>query len=127
LFLAISIGLGFGANQGNITVIAFILILSMIVISKRLSSSHKENSILNLIIMSQKPSTLDLDKILDTLNEYCSSIALKRLDETKEMFEVALFVEFVNYEKLIETKKALQKLDQELKITYLDNSNINIG
>ena len=43
LFLAISVGLGFGANQGSITVIALIIIISIIIVSKKQSYKDEEN------------------------------------------------------------------------------------
>ena len=53
LFLAISIGLGFGANQGSITTIALIIILAIIIITKKLVFQDFENNNLHLTIMSK--------------------------------------------------------------------------
>ena len=127
LFLAISIGLGFGANQGNITFIALIIILSIIMISKKQLYKNEENNSLNLTIMSQKPKGIVLEDIIGTLKKHCSGVNIKRLDESEDYFEASFLVEFDNYKKLIETKKDLQQLDKKINITYLDRSNISIG
>ena len=127
LFLAISIGLGFGANQGSITVIALIIIMSIILVSKKQSYKDEENNSLNLTIMSQKPREIVLEDIIGTLKKHCSGVNIKRLDESDEVFEVSFLVEFDSYKELIEAKNDLRKLDKKISITYLDRSNINMG
>ena len=44
LFIAISIGLGFGANQGNITIVSFIIILASLVLIKKLGRNNEDNN-----------------------------------------------------------------------------------
>ena len=127
LFLAISIGLGFGANQGSITVIALIIIMSIILVSKKQAFKDEENNSLNLTIMSQKPREIVLEDIIGTLKKHCSGVNIKRLDESDEVFEVSFLVEFDSYKELIEAKNDLRKLDKKISITYLDRSNINMG
>lgn len=124
LFLAISIGLGFGANQGNITFIGLIIIILIIVVSKTRSYKNGENNSLNLIIMSRKPGEIVLEDIIETLKKYCSAVNIKRLDESDEVFEASFLVVYDNYKKLIESQKAIKKLNDNLKFTFLDTNNI---
>ena len=121
LFLAIAIGLGFGANQGIITVIAFGIITVVIVLVNKFYQDNFENQNLHLTVSSHNPSKIDVDRIVEILKEHCSVVRLKRLDESGEAFEVSFLVELEDYGKLVEAKKALQELDETMSITYMDN------
>ena len=121
LFLAISIGLGFGANQGVITVVAFAIITVITILVSKLSHKTYENQNLNLTVISYNPPKIGVDKIVDTLSGYCSAVNLRRLDETKEIVEVSFLVEFRDFEQLNKAKIALQQLDDSLKFSFLDS------
>ncbi len=124
LFIAVSIGLGFGANQGVITVIAFIVIAAVLILIKKYSHDPDESQNLYLTVSSQSPEKTKLDKIVNTLKDHSMAINLKRLDETSEIMEAAFLVEFRGYEQLKEAKNALQELDKTLKFSFLDNKHI---
>ena len=124
LFLAIAIGLGFGANQGVITIIAFFIITMMLVAVRTFVSKPEENLNLHVAISSQKPNESVIDKVVETLKDHCSVVRLRRIDETAEMFEASFIVDFKDYEQLNETKKALIKLDGNLKFSFLDSKGI---
>ena len=124
LFLAIAIGLGFGANQGLITVIAFIIIALIIILVRKITSDTYENQNLYLTINSKKPKEVAIDRIVETIKKHCSVVNLRRLDETNEVVEASFLVEFSNFEQLNETKKALQKLDDAITFNFLDNKGI---
>ena len=121
LFLAISIGLGFGANQGVITVVAFAIITVITVLVGKFSHKTYENQNLNLTVISYNPPKIGVDKIVDILSGYCSAVNLRRLDETKEIVEASFLVEFHNFEQLNKAKVALQELDDSLKFSFLDS------
>jgi len=123
LFLAIAIGLGFGADQGVITVIAFILI-AIIIFIRNISNKVEDNQNLHLTICSDDPKKIKLEQIIEILKETCSGVNLNRFDETNEAFEASFLVEFRDFEQLMETKHALQKLNDSFKITFLDNKGI---
>ena len=124
LFLAIAIGLGFGANQGLITVIAFIIIALIIILVRKISSDTYEDQNLYLTINSKKPKEVAIDRIVETIKKHCSAVNLRRLDETNEIVEASFLVEFSSFEQLDETKKALQKLDDAITFNFLDNKGI---
>ena len=79
---------------------------------------------LHLRTLPELKSIVDLNDIIGTLNKYCSTVNIKRLDESNEVFEASFLVKYDNYKKLIETQKAIQKLNNNLKFTFLDNKNI---
>lgn len=124
LFLAISIGLGFGANQGSITTVAILVILAIIIATYKFMSKDNENNNLHLTILSEGKDGISIEDIIKTLNKSCSAVNIKRMDESDKLLEVTFFVEFENYNKLIKIKNELRALNQEVKVTFLDNQGL---
>jgi len=124
IFLVIAIGLGFGANQGVITIIAFINITVIIILVKKRSQEVYENQNLHLTISGQTSLNIGVDKIVETLKKNCSAANLRRLDETNEIFEASFIVEFQDFEQLNKTKVSLQQLDDKLRFSFLDNKGV---
>jgi hypothetical protein len=123
LFLAIAIGLGFGANQGGATIVAF-MVISLIIIFKGMISSADEDYNMNLLILHENSSDLDINKIINLVKRNCKSVRLKRYDKTENSLNTAFSVEIKNHKKLIDLQTELNKLDKNIKITFLDNSGI---
>ena len=121
LFLAIAIGLGLGADQGAITVIAFVLIGALVMIIKKYSSISHEDQNLFLTIRSEKPGSIEIEDILATLKKYCDVVDLRRLDESNSVFEAAFMVEARNFDQMNLAKKELQNNNDMITIQYLDN------
>jgi hypothetical protein len=122
LFLAISIGLGFGANQGVVTTIGVIMILTMIMLGKKYYNDKNDQNNLHVSILSKTPKAVNLDSLISMLSNNCSRVDLRRLDETKESIELLFVIEYENYQQLIIIKNALFAFDNNIKITYLDNN-----
>lgn len=123
LFLAISIGLGLGADQWIITLAAFFIIVGIIYL-KSLSTRMEDNHNLYLTVNSHNPKKVELNEIVTVLGKYCSLINLKRFDETKEMLEASFLVEYESFSQLNESKRDLEKLGDSVRITFLDNKGI---
>tara|TARA_B100001059_G_scaffold187086_1_gene189180 strand:- start:2182 stop:3009 length:828 start_codon:yes stop_codon:yes gene_type:complete len=124
LFLAISIGLGFGANQALITIIALVLILSIITIIKLFSSKYYDNQNLFLTILCLNPNVLSSKQIIDTVSNHCLNVNLRRIDETSDLIEISLSVELENFDDVNKLKLELQNFDNNIKFTLLDNKGI---
>lgn len=123
LFLAIAIGLGLGADQRLITLSAFTVIVAVLIFrAMRQKTTERPN--LYLTVTSNNPAKVALEQIVSVLNEHCSLVNLRRLDENKDLIEVAFLVEYENFEKLSASKSALYKLDDSMKLAYLDNQGI---
>lgn len=123
LFLAIAIGLGFGADQRLITLSAFAIIVSVLLLRNIRRGSYERPN-LYLTVTSADPAAAALEKIVSVLNSHCSAVNLRRLDETKEKLEASFLVEFSDFEKLNAGKAALQKLDESMKVAFLDNQGV---
>ena len=124
MFLSISIGLGLGADQTLITIIALFLILACIVSVKLFSKEKLINSNLFLTIESDGENHIKIEKIIEVIKENCAKIELNRLDETASFLEASFMIETNNFESLNNSKAKLLSLDDNLKITFVDNKGL---
>jgi len=124
LFLAIAIGLGLGANQTVITMIGFLIIVSMVVFRKKVTTISDSNQNLHLVIQSQKADDRFFEKLVKQLKSFCSVVHLKRFDESKDVLEVTFLIEIEDFNQLTEMKNALLTLNDTMRISFLDNKGV---
>ena len=125
LFFAIALGLGFGANQGLITGIAFIVMCGVIALSKE-QQGKEQNKNLFITISANKPRNVQFDEVVDVLSRYCPDVVIKRLDAKKDFFEASFLVEFEDFKKFNEAQAALLSLDDTLALTFLDQKDLSV-
>lgn len=123
LFLCISIGLGLGADQTVVTLLAFVVIIAIIIFQSR---SHKTIEIQNFIISisSKNPEQKELNSIIEILKSNCSAVNMKRVDESRESLETSFLVEFNDVNQFMKCKDALQSSNEKLKIIFMDNAGL---
>lgn len=119
LFLSIATGLGLGADQTAVTLVAFFVIVGMIILRSRFRPGL-ENQHLYLQISSTGPGRLALDQVVDVLKAKCSSVKLKRVDEANGALEASFIATFRDFSQLNSAKEALRNLDDSIKIQFLD-------
>lgn len=124
LFITIAIGLGMGADQRLITVVAFTIIILVVLLRHHTTKNTEENQNLHLTISSTVPGGVDLQKIVEILKMGCSEVNLKRFDETEILLSASFLVEFKEFINLVQIKEKLRELDNTVKITFLDNSGL---
>ena len=122
LFLAISLGLGFGANQHAITLVAFTLILILVYIQTKFKGVYSTQNL--FLTIKLKQGKKDLDKITDKLKVYCSKIDLKRVDQDKDVLEVAFEVEFKDNVQVNKALKTVRGLSKTAEVTLIDQTGI---
>jgi len=59
--------------------------------------------------------------IMEVLKKHCAVVDIKRFDETKNIVEAMFVVETDNFEQIVRSKAELLKIDESMKITFLDN------
>lgn len=121
LFLTIAIGLGCGAGLTILTLVAFIGFISVIWLNNRYKKDMETQN-LYLTVTSNIPSAVDLTKIIGELKKHCSSIKLKRSDESSSALEASFYVEFNDFEQLEQAKTALKSIHPSVGITFMDNT-----
>ena len=123
LFFAISLGLGFGANQTMITLMAFIIIL-LIVSLHRIKNVGTKSQVLMLTVGSPKPREFNVNELIKAIKPYCHQIDLKRQDEEENTVELGCYVDFKNLEAMHKSFQAIRKLLPKAKITSIDQSKL---
>ncbi|HSG99070.1 MAG TPA: hypothetical protein VLB27_03410, partial [candidate division Zixibacteria bacterium] len=98
--------------------------ISLVLILKYYSRGRRERQNLHLTVTAGDPKAVSLDRIVSTLEERCTLVNLRRFDETPTELEASFLVEFSDFAGLNETRRALQALDEKLRITFLDNKGV---
>lgn len=119
LFLAIAVGLGLGADQRAITLVAFVGIAAFTAIAARSRADDGEN--LHLTVSSEGPEKVGLERMLEVLREHCTVVKLKRLDDAGEVLEASFLVEYESVEALQASQRALRALDGSVRVSFIDN------
>ncbi len=120
LFLAIAIGLGLGADQRLITLVAFAGILAIVAVKEALSKPEDHPN-LYLTVTSHNPRKLALDEIVRILEAGATEVDLKRFDEDGEALEASFVVDFESFEALNRVKAELQEAGDDVKVSFLDH------
>lgn len=117
-FIAISIGLGFGADQKIITLVGVLFVLLFVILTGATNKKRQaqQNLILSIIGGSEK---VDEAQIISTLKQFCSQVDIKRIDQSKDVAELSLSVEFNGVEDLLQAKDALAKLG-EIEFSFIE-------
>ena len=80
----------------------------------------RDNQNLHLTISSHNPNKIELKQITTILEQHCSSVNLKRFDETNELLEASFLVDFGDYEDMENVRRELSELSESVKVTFLD-------
>src|SRR3989344_8397503 len=125
LFFVIAIGLGLGASQFLITIIAFVIISVLIVIR---SWTHKKEESQNLFISINVKNSKEatLKQITDILKQNCYAVSLKRFDQTEDnALETSFLIDIPSLDALENIKRDILKVSRSASISYLDKSGIS--
>ncbi len=122
LFLVIGIGLGMGANQPGITILAFLLIIALHILTnlgkaKSVISTQKQ---MVLHLSSQLLSEISINEVL---LPNVSALELKRLVTEKGTTHLVYDIEFDTMEQISDIKTILLDKDPTLKFSLIDQGN----
>lgn len=123
LFLTIAIGLGLGADQVLITVSAFVII-SLIIWSRNILHKKEDTQNLHFTLSSDNTDEINIEKVIEVLSKHCTSVNLKRLDESNDFIEASFLVEFGSIDQLNKSKQEIKELSDSVKIIFLDTKSI---
>jgi len=123
LFLSIAVGLGFGANQRMVTILAFGVILGILGVQKMISGKFQpqDNLYLNLNLPTKN---FNLKKLLGLLAKHTKKIDLKKIRTEKKLAQVAGRVEFANSASLDTLLKSLKKTYPKIEISLIDTDSL---
>ena len=119
LFLSIGIGLGLGANQREITIIGFVIIVAVFILNNFKSTKYQEYN-LYLVLKSVKSPNINMKDINDLLTRHCQIVDMKRYDENEVNSEIVYFINCTDINILNNIKHDLNKIDTKIDISFSD-------
>lgn len=126
-FIAIAIGLGFGANQLWPTLIGSFVLFAIIYFA---SKKKIVNSINQNLIISLRDTKKDLSEIQENITSIISQHSLRteliRLNVQKNELDFNFLVVLNDYENINKVSQDLRKLDSGISITFIDSQNMTI-
>ena len=124
LFMAITIGLGCGADQVFITTVSLIFISGVIVVLKRFTSTYYSSANLYITVSGKSGSMLSLTNISDVISHHCTSAKLKRFDKIGETLEAVYQANFESLEDLTMAQTELEEIDSAVRFSILDQEGV---
>ncbi|NNC83045.1 MAG: DUF4956 domain-containing protein [Flavobacteriales bacterium] len=121
LFFTIAVGLGLGANQRIVTLVAFGLLM-VIIWGRHFIKPRKQHRNLFLTLRSDSKS-LELESIGSLIKEHFPSHALKRLDDDNRSTEASYHVDVKKPEQILGFKNSLHQTHPEVKVGFIDIEN----
>ena len=118
LFFCIAIGLGLGANQVIITLIAFVVIAGIIALNGMFRKKERPQNLI-LTISSEDPK-VESDHLIAILEQHASAANLKRIDASNGRLEASFILALDSYEQLRAIEKALKESQPDVSYTFLD-------
>jgi Domain of unknown function (DUF4956) len=125
LFLAISAGLGLGAGQPLITIVAFFVILGLIVIRSFLYKNPGQPNLF-MTVASPASANLGANQILQSLAAVGAAAILKRLDRTPDLLEAAFLVDFKGINELEQFAERMRVLSPEVRISCVEDRGLGM-
>jgi hypothetical protein len=119
LFLAISLGLGFGAGQTVLTVLAFGVIVAILALKFLVRRGGQQPNFF-LTISSPADPRVTLPKITSVLAAHAAGSLLTRLDETSTAMEASFRVQFDSLARLQACNQQLRSLADSIQVSYLE-------
>ena len=127
LFIAIAMGLGLGANQTVPTIIAGVVILTVVALL-RWTRREAGNKNLYLSIDWKNPADGNPDRLLNRLNEVISKHVLtsdlRRFDVRPESLEATYFLDIASTDQLSTLVDELRSSFPMIGVTFLDQNQL---
>lgn len=125
LFLVIAIGLGCGAGQPLLSLIVYVLILTIILIDNRFGgkTSFKKHDNMYLNINTSMDNVEELTGLFADKLPY---VELKRLDQTAKGLSVSYLVRTDNIQQIESVRKAINTASEGSTISFVDQPSLGI-
>ncbi len=127
-FIAIAIGLGFGANQLVPTVIGTIVLFLIIYLAGRRNVKNNINQ--NLLVSLNGKEKKDLvtfqSNLTKVIAENSERTELVRLNQSKNNLDFNFLVVLNDYNSINRITEELSGLDDSISITFIDSQNMTI-
>jgi len=122
LFLTIGVGLGFGAGYIMLTILAVLLIL-LIIFIKYLFTRRDNQHNLFVNFATLKEERFDAEELIDVLDQYTSTLKLKRFEESDSQFEATFNAVFPDIKSLSGCKDTILSKYPGCNLNYVEMEN----
>ena len=123
LFLAIGIGLGMGASQPLITSVAFVIIVTIIIIRHFVRPTAQQSNMFVTVTSSGEEKATALN-ILNMLKDVGAQASLKRSDDRPDGFEASFLVDFPDISSFEKFSTNMKEKSPNASVTCMDNHGI---
>ena len=118
LFFTISVGLGLGANQRMVTLVAFGILMFILWGRFFLGSRLKQRNL--FLTLRSDSASLDMNSIQVLVSQHFKHNALKRFDDDNTSTEASFHVDVEQSDQLIAFKEAIHSAHPQVKVGFLD-------
>lgn len=119
LFMVIGIGLACGANQPLLAVIALVIILLIMGVSKRLTGEWQQTHS-GRLFLNITTDINDLEKISAVLVAHLPYVELKRMDTLEEGLDLSFVARADSTEQLNQLQLALRQVSEKTRLSLLE-------
>ncbi len=123
LFIAIALGLVLGANQREIALLGFIVVMG-IVWARFFTKPRLGHQNLFLSISTDQPDQITLAAIVELVKETFDGAELKRYDVSPQGLDVSFIIEARDPEKLELFHTKLKEKHSQIQVSFLENTPI---
>lgn len=122
LFLTIGVGLGFGAGYVLLTILAVLLIL-LVIFVKYLFTQREDQHNLFINFATIKEEQFDTEELINVLDQYTSTLKLKRFEESDNQFEATFNAVFPDVKNLSSCKNTILSKYPGCNLNYVEVEN----
>lgn len=123
LFIAIGLGLAGGANQPILAIVAFVLIVGLLLVSKLLGRRQPFRSEDRLFININTDQE-DLKKITAILSDALPYVELKRMDTLEQGLDLSFVCRAESIDQIDRVRLELQKLSKGTRLSVIDQPDL---
>lgn len=120
LFFNIAIGLGLGASQRYIVLIAFMFIIAVIWLRYYITRKSEFSNLMFSVNM-QNRNNVKLSHVVEVISKHFVKSELKRFDEGATHLEATFLVEIKSNLKIQACTDELRALDNNMQVSFLDH------
>jgi uncharacterized membrane protein YhiD involved in acid resistance len=121
-FMAIAIGLGMGANQMITTLIGFALLMIIIILQHKSSSTPITQNLLITLTHSGEDKTNVTEKVAQIIEEHSKQVEVKRINHKGEIISLNFLIKVSSLEELNTINKEVLNFNPNTEITFIDNT-----
>ena len=117
LFIAITIGLGLGADQVFVTLVSFVAIALFIILK---NITHKTDNFYTTLVVTDTTGNLKFEICNQIMQQSCQNLELRRMDNKQDFFEVVYNIQLKNATQLNQLADKLKSINEEISIQFLE-------